>query len=202
MNLIEALIAVPDHRKPRGIRHPLWLILAIILLGSCTGYWGYKPLVEFTENHRATLIKLLELPSDTREPSDSTFRNIIHSLDFEIIAVRWFSDFQHWRQTATGRWYTDWCDRSHGRKRFSPSFERHPRSPDLANLADGCRQGTARRVAATGTGYQREVNDGNFQGRSRTLLRIDRYGDRQSILNRKITLTEVAPKHLPLLDYE
>lgn len=87
MNLIEAIIAVPDHRKPRGIRHPLWLILTIILLGSCTGYWGYKPLVDFTENHRATLIKLFNLPSDIRFPSDSTFRNIIHSLDFEIIAV-------------------------------------------------------------------------------------------------------------------
>ncbi|MEG3882284.1 hypothetical protein QT972_33555 [Microcoleus sp. herbarium7] len=36
MNLIEAIRAVPDHRKPRGIRHPLWLILKIILLGSCT----------------------------------------------------------------------------------------------------------------------------------------------------------------------
>ena len=32
MNLIEALIAVPDHRHPRGIRHELWLILTIILL--------------------------------------------------------------------------------------------------------------------------------------------------------------------------
>lgn len=87
MNLIEALIAVPDHRHPRGIRHPLWLILAIILLGSCTGYWGYKPLAEFTKNHRSTLIKLFNLPPDIRFPCDSTFRNIILSLDFEVIAV-------------------------------------------------------------------------------------------------------------------
>jgi len=87
MNLIEAIIAVPDHRHKRGIRHPLWLILTIILLGSCTGYWGYKPLVDFTKNHRATLIKLFNLPIDIRFPSDSTFRNIIHSLDFEVIAV-------------------------------------------------------------------------------------------------------------------
>ena len=43
MNLIEAIIAVPDHRQARGIRHPLWLILTIILLGSCTGYWGINP---------------------------------------------------------------------------------------------------------------------------------------------------------------
>ena len=87
MNLIEAIKAVPDHRHPRGIRHELWLILTIILLGSCTGYWGYKPLVEFTENHRKTLIKLFNLPPDIRFPSDSTFRNIIQSLDFEILAV-------------------------------------------------------------------------------------------------------------------
>lgn len=87
MNLIEAIKAVPEHRHPRGIRHELWLILTIILLGSCTGYWGYKPLVEFTENHRKTLIKLFNLPSDVRLTSDSTFRNIIQSLDFEILAV-------------------------------------------------------------------------------------------------------------------
>ena len=96
MNLIASIKAVPDHRHPRGIRHELWLILTIILLGSCTGYWGYKPLVEFTENHRKTLIKLLELPPDIRFPSDSTFRNIIQSLDFEILAVL----FNVWSQEA------------------------------------------------------------------------------------------------------
>jgi len=87
MNLIEAIIAVPDHRHNRGIRHPLWLILTRILLGSCTGYWGYKSLVEFTKNHRSTLIKLFNLPKDIRFSSHSTFKNIIHSLDCEILAV-------------------------------------------------------------------------------------------------------------------
>lgn len=87
MNLIEAIKAVPDHRHPRGVRHPLWLILTRILLGSCTGYWGYKPLVDFTEKHRETLRKLCNLPPDIRFPSDSTFRNIIGSLDFEVMAV-------------------------------------------------------------------------------------------------------------------
>jgi hypothetical protein len=87
MNLTEAIIAVPDHRHPRGIRHPLWLILTIILLGSCTGYWGYKPLVNFTKNYRATLINLFNLSRDIRFPSASTFRNIIHSLNCEILAV-------------------------------------------------------------------------------------------------------------------
>ena len=42
MNLIEVIQAIPAHRHPRGIRHPLGVILTIIFLGSCTGYWGYK----------------------------------------------------------------------------------------------------------------------------------------------------------------
>lgn len=43
--------------------------------------------VDFTKNHRATLIKLFNLPLDIPFPSDSSFRNIIHSLDFEVSAV-------------------------------------------------------------------------------------------------------------------
>lgn len=86
MNLIEAIKAVPDHRHARGIRHELWLILTIVLLGSCTGYWGYKPLAAFTKNHRLRLIELLDLPPDTRFPSSSTFRNVMMEMDFQIIA--------------------------------------------------------------------------------------------------------------------
>ena len=57
---------------------------------------GYKPLVDFTKNHRATLIKFFNLPLDIRFPSDSTFRNIIQSLDFEVIAVL----FNIWSQQS------------------------------------------------------------------------------------------------------
>ncbi len=86
MNLIEAIKAVPDYRHARGIRHELWLILTIVLLGGCTGYWGYKPLASFTKNHRLCLLELLNLPPETRFPSASTFRNIMMEMDFQIIA--------------------------------------------------------------------------------------------------------------------
>lgn len=86
MDLIKSIQAVPDYRNARGIRHKLWLIIVIILLGSCTGYWGYKPLAEFTRNHRSHLIVLLDLPSDTIFPSASTFRNVMMEMDFNIIA--------------------------------------------------------------------------------------------------------------------
>lgn len=86
MNLIAAIKAVPDYRQPRGIRHQLWLILILILLGSCTEYWGYKPLAAFTKNHRPPLIELLKLPADIQFPSASTFRNVMMEMDFQVIA--------------------------------------------------------------------------------------------------------------------
>ena len=96
MNLIEAIKAVPDYRHTRGIRHELWLILTIVLLGGCTGYWGYKPLASFTKNHRLRLLELLELPPETRFPSASTFRNIMMAMDFQIMA----NLFNVWAQQA------------------------------------------------------------------------------------------------------
>jgi hypothetical protein len=96
VNLIEAIKAVPDYRQARGIRHQLWLILTIVLLGSCTGYWGYKPLAEFTKNHRSLLIELFNLPLDIRFPSASTFRNVMMEMDFQAIA----SLFNIWAQQS------------------------------------------------------------------------------------------------------
>ena len=94
MNLIEAIKAVPDYRHARGIRHELWLILTIVLLGSCTGYWGYKPLASFTKNYRLRLIKLLDLPPDTRFPSSSTFRNVSATVGHSLTLIgSWLINF-------------------------------------------------------------------------------------------------------------
>ncbi|CAA9377582.1 Transcriptional regulator, MarR family, partial [uncultured Microcoleus sp.] len=72
-----------------------------------------------------------------------------------LVARRRFADFQHWRQTATGKRDAGRRDRSHGRKRPSPPGERHPRSPHLAHLADRLRQGTARGIAPAGSCHPR-----------------------------------------------
>lgn len=60
------------------------------------------------------------------------------------MARRRFADFQHGRQTATGKRDADRRDRSHGRNRPSPPGERHPRSAHLAHLADRLRHTTER----------------------------------------------------------
>jgi hypothetical protein len=93
-NLIEQLKQIPDYRKSKGKRHSLWLVLMLVLLGTLCGYRGYRPLADFTQQHWQVLCELLELPSDTRLPSYSTFRRVLQRVDF----VPFVRLFNHWSQ--------------------------------------------------------------------------------------------------------
>ena len=94
MNLIEQLQQIPDYRHIKGKRHELWLVLLLILLGAMTGYWGYRPLEDFTVVHRQKLIELLCLEPKINFPSYSTFRRILKNIDFQPLTDL----FNNWAQ--------------------------------------------------------------------------------------------------------
>jgi predicted transposase YbfD/YdcC len=55
-SLIDYLKQVPDERNASGQRHPMWLILLIIIMGMLSGYGGYRSLGRFVESGNDYLV--------------------------------------------------------------------------------------------------------------------------------------------------
>ena len=92
-SLIDYLKQIPDHRDPHGLRHPLWLVLLIIIMGMMSGYWGYRQLGRFVERHRRELIKRLQIPKAI-VPSYSVIRRVMVKLDYKELE----KVFNQWSQ--------------------------------------------------------------------------------------------------------
>ncbi len=84
-NLIEALQKIRDFRAAKGRRYPLWLILLLIVMGTVSGCRGYQALEDFGVRHYEVVSEKLGLTLN-RLPSDTTFRRILHRLDFQELA--------------------------------------------------------------------------------------------------------------------
>lgn len=104
MTLIEHLQQLPDFRKARGQRHPQWLLLLLLLLGAMSGYWGYRPLAEFTHRYGCAIYAELNLSPETRLPSYSTFRRLMQGLDYRVLATM----FTEWASTDPMLQDEDW----------------------------------------------------------------------------------------------
>nr|WP_254721776.1 ISAs1 family transposase [Kovacikia minuta] len=95
MTLIEALKTIPDHRRGAGQRYPLWVFLLLIILGTMSGYRGYRGLTRFMLRHQETLSEQLGLRRAAL-PSYSTIRRLLLEIDFNAVA----DAFNSWAQTA------------------------------------------------------------------------------------------------------
>ena len=95
-SLIDYLKQIPDPREAHGCRHPLWLVLLLLIMGMMSGYWGYRQLGRFVERHRRELIKRLQIPK-ARVPSYSTLRRVMMDLDYEELQLA----FNQWTQQSS-----------------------------------------------------------------------------------------------------
>ena len=84
LSLIEKLKQVKDFRKDKGKRHPLWIVLLVIILGTMLGYSGYRELGEFAKNNRHRLSKEFNIIPE-RVPSSSTIRRVMMGVDGQIL---------------------------------------------------------------------------------------------------------------------
>ena len=102
-SLIDYLKQIPDERTATGRRHPLWLVLLIMILGVMSGYWGYRGLGRFVERHRRQLIDTLKIPG-ARVPSYSTIRRVMMQIDYQEVTKafnEWASQYTH---NSRGQW--------------------------------------------------------------------------------------------------
>jgi hypothetical protein len=87
-NLVEVLQGIKDHRKARGRRYPLWLLLLTAILAVLSGAKSLRGLERFSQRHFLPLCHMLDVSvSAERTPADSTFRLVFEQVDLQ--AVQW-----------------------------------------------------------------------------------------------------------------
>lgn len=102
-SLIQSLQEIRDFRTSQGRRYPLWLILLLVIMGTVSGCRSYQALEDFGVRHYQALSEKLGL-TVTRLPSDTTFRRILHRLDFHLLAEQ----FQQWASSTFHTSPSEW----------------------------------------------------------------------------------------------
>lgn len=96
LSLVTFLKKVNDPRKNSGKRHPLWLILLLVILGMMFGNIGYRDIAAFAKAHQKMIVKYFQL-SDERVPSYSTIRRAMMLVDTSnLVEV-----FNQWARSLT-----------------------------------------------------------------------------------------------------
>ncbi len=103
-NLIEQLRQIKDFRVKDGQRHQLWLVLLFVIMGTMSGYVGYRAWGDFVKRHRRVLIEKFGIQKHG-VPSYSTIRRILMGVDFDHLATM----FNQWSQSYVHLETSEWC---------------------------------------------------------------------------------------------
>lgn len=102
-NLIEQLRQVKDFRTKDGQRHQLWLVLLFVIMGTMSGYVGYRAWGDFVKRHRRVLIDQFGIQKHG-VPSYSTIRRILMGVDFDNLA----KIFNQWAEQYVSLDTSEW----------------------------------------------------------------------------------------------
>ncbi len=103
-NLIEQLRQVEDFRTTDGRRHPLWLVLLFVIMGTISGYVGYRAWGDFVKRHRSALIEIFGIQKHG-VPSYSTIRRVVMGVNFDKLAEK----FNEWAKESVDLEVLEWC---------------------------------------------------------------------------------------------
>lgn len=96
LNLITFLKKVNDPRHNSGKRHPLWVILLLVILGMMFGHLGYRDIAAFAKAHQKLIVKFFKVPG-ARMPSYSTIRRVMMLVD----TSNFIEVFNQWGRSLT-----------------------------------------------------------------------------------------------------
>ncbi|MEI2578113.1 transposase family protein [Scytonema sp. PRP1] len=103
-SLIEQLQLVEDFRTTDGRRHPMWLVLLFVIMGTMSGYTGYRAWGDFVKRHRRILIQTFEIQKHG-VPSYSTIRRVVMGVDFnKLVKI-----FNQWAENYVDLEESEWC---------------------------------------------------------------------------------------------
>jgi len=91
ISLIEHLKKVKDFRKSQGKRHPLWLVLLVVILGMMSGYQGYREIGHFAKYEQRNIINNFPIFTQ-RLPSCATIRRVMMGVNWQNLS----EIFNHW----------------------------------------------------------------------------------------------------------
>lgn len=80
-NIIELIKTLKDYRRKQGQRHPLEVVLLIIIMAIMAGAKGERAIARFAENNKKDLIKALKIERG-EVPTRYVFKGIIKNIDF------------------------------------------------------------------------------------------------------------------------
>jgi len=103
LTLIDHLKQVTDFRELKGIRHPLWLVLLLVIMATMSGHVGYRACGDFVKRHEKEIISSFNLPK-SRVPSYGTIRRVIMGVNYEEL----INIFNNWAGQYVNKNELEW----------------------------------------------------------------------------------------------
>jgi hypothetical protein len=103
-NILELLIReLKDHRRGQGKRHPIQIVVIIILMGIMSGAKSERGIVRFARNNKEDLIELLEI--ERKEvPSRYVIRDVIRQIAFDELEEIFYKWSKQHIEIEDGEW--------------------------------------------------------------------------------------------------
>jgi predicted transposase YbfD/YdcC len=106
VNLLELLkTGLKDHRRGQGKRHPIEIVVMIILMGIMGGAKSERGIERFANNNRKELVEELEIERG-EVPSRRVMREVIEHTDFKELG----EIFYNWSKESIGIEKGDWMN--------------------------------------------------------------------------------------------